>query len=236
MWQRLIDGQTYAWSQARRYCDDLNLGGYRDWRLPTRVELVSIIDFTHTQPSINQAAFPKTPSDWFWTSSVDAENPTTSAWYVYFYFGYPKTDAMSNRFRARCVRAPAVPDPSAGTAPPYDVHKDVVRDRGTGLTWQRATPSEKLAFAAARQYCAGLRLGRERGWRLPTAGELLTLVDERRTNPTIDVVAFPRTPSESFWTASSFADTPAMAWHVYFESGNSLYGLLKGTYRVRCVR
>lgn len=236
MWQRFVDGQTRVWSQAREYCDRLELGGFSDWRLPSRVELISIVDLTHSQPSINQTAFPKAPADWFWTSSVDVENPTTAAWYVYFYFGYPKTDAMSNRFRVRCVRAAVESDSSNRAAPRYDVGKDIVRDLGTGLAWQRATPARSFDFDAARQYCAKLQLGRQRGWRVPSAGELLTLVDERRTNPTIDVTAFPHTPSQSFWTSSSFADTPAMAWHVYFEFGNSLYGLLKGTYRVRCVK
>ena len=169
MWQRLVEAKTHTWSQARDYCDRLDLGGYDDWRLPSRVELVSIVDLTHSQPSINQTAFPKTPSDWFWTSSVDAENPTTAAWYVYFYFGYPKTDAMTNQFRVRCVRAPRC---LIGPArrPPYDVQKEVVRDRGTGLTWQRVAPAQSFAFDGARQYCMKARVGHQGGWRVPSAG------------------------------------------------------------------
>jgi hypothetical protein len=236
MWQRFADPRTIVWSQARDTCDGLDLGGYSDWRLPSRIELVSIVDLTHSQPSINQAAFPKAPSDWFWTSSADADNPTAAAWYVYFYFGYPKTDLIGNQFRVRCVRATKPSDQAEPLDPNYDVQKEIVRDRGTGLAWQRVTPAQSFDFEGARQYCMKLRLGHQRGWRVPSAGELLTLVDERRTNPTIDVTAFPNTPSQSFWTSSLFADSPAMAWHVYFEYGNSLYGLLKGLYRVRCVR
>jgi hypothetical protein len=236
MWQRFVESKTRVWNEARDYCDRLDLGGYSDWRLPSRVELLSIVDLTHSQPSINQTAFPKTPSDWFWTSSVDAENPTTAAWYVYFYFGYPKTYAMSNQFRVRCVRAPPVSDQHDSSAPQYDVRKESVHDRGTGLTWQRLTPTRSFDFESARQYCAKLRLDQHGGWRVPSAGELLTLVDERRTNPTIEIRAFPHTTGQSFWTSSLFADSAAMAWHVYFESGNSLYGLLKGSYRVRCVQ
>src|SRR4029077_3837526 len=116
----------------------------------------------------------------------------------------------------------------------YEVGKELVRDRGTGLTWQRRAPAKDLSFDEARKTCAGLRLGGQTGWRVPRMGGLLTLVDESRSSPPIDVEAFPDTPNKSFWTSSPFADTPAMAWHVYFEYGNALYGLVKGPYRVRC--
>lgn len=236
MWQRAVPAASYPWNEALDHCASLDLAGFHDWRLPSRIELVSLIDLTCTQPSIDGLAFPHTPNDWFWTSSVDAAEPQRSAWYVYFYFGYPKTDPMTTPYRARCVRTPVAAG-QGSAAPAYDIAKDVVRDKGTGLTWQRAAPEKTYAFDQARAYCAGLRLAGQKDWRVPSMGELLTLVDERVSAPTIDGKAFPHTPNQSFWTSSPFADSPsAMAWHVYFEFGNALYGLWKGPYRVRCVR
>lgn len=233
MWQRSLETKNATFEDARRYCNRLMLAGYDDWRLPSRIELVSLIDVSRSLPSISPAAFPKTPSDWFWTSSVASDGPT-AAWYVYFYFGYPKTDEMTNRFGVRCVRGGvrnALP-----AEPRYDVQADLVRDIGTGLSWQRAVQAKMMSFDGARGYCGRASIGGQAGWRVPTLTELLTLVDERASNPTIDTNGFPSTPNESFWTSSTFADTAAMAWHVYFDHGNALYGLVAGTYWVRCVR
>lgn len=234
MWQRNMEASNATFNEARKHCDRLMLAGYDDWRLPSRIELVSLVDLSRSQPSINPAVFPKTPSDWFWTSSV-ASDSATAAWYVYFYFGYPKTDEMSNRFGVRCVRTGGPRGTPPSTEGRYDIQADVVRDLGTGLTWQRGVPAKTFGFDGARSYCSHLELGGQRVWRVPSMTELSTLVDEHATDPAIDVTAFPRTPSESFWTSSAFADTAAMAWHVYFDHGNALYGLLAGTYRVRCV-
>ncbi len=103
LWQRQLDPRRFAWKDAVDYCDGLTLAGWDDWRLPSRVELVSILDLTRTDPSINLQAFPDTPGEWFWTASRQADDPT-KAWFVYFYFGYPDTDPQQNMYPARCVR------------------------------------------------------------------------------------------------------------------------------------
>jgi hypothetical protein len=103
VWQRLLSSRTFTWNEAVDYCDGLTLAGGGDWRLPSRIELVSLLDLSQTDPAINRDAFPNTPGEWFWTASRQAGNPT-NAWYVYFYFGYPDTDDQQRPFRARCVR------------------------------------------------------------------------------------------------------------------------------------
>jgi Protein of unknown function (DUF1566) len=233
MWQRKLDDQQLTFASAGQHCADLSLAGYDDWRLPTRLELVSILDTTRTQPAINVSAFPDTPSDWFWSSTIAGGDPQ-SAWYVYFYFGYPKTDLVSNAFSVRCVRSV---DPSrALLTTHYDAKADTVRDLGTGLTWQRAVPESLLSFDAAQTYCGGLSLSGKLGWRVPSLPELLTLIDERATDaPMIDRAAFPDTPGDAFWTSSYFGGTPGLSWQVYFDRGNGLYGLPSATFRVRCV-
>ena len=230
-WQRDLDGKLLTFADAQRQCATLTLAGYADWRLPSRIELVSILDVTRTQPAINVTAFPNTPSDWFWTSSVAADN-AQAAWYVYFYFGYPKTDLMSNQFSVRCVRT-AMSKPAPATR--YDTQADSVRDLGTGLTWQRAVSDQRFAFDAARAYCSKLGLG-GKNWRVPSLAELLTLIDEHAAlPPMIDQAAFPNTPSEAFWSSSYFGGSAGMAWQVYFDHGNGLYGLQNVEFRVRCV-
>ncbi len=237
IWQRNLPEKFYTFEAAQRQCDGLDLAGHRDWRLPSRIELVSLLDTTRIQPSIDMAAFPSTPIDWFWTSSLSADNPG-AAWYVYFYFGYPKTDDKTNSFSVRCVRSERPPSPLGAH---YDVHAHEVLDLATGLRWQRVPAPKPLPFRAAGDYCAHLKLGakqrrEQKVWRVPTLVELLTLVDEGAAAPMIDRTAFPDTPPEPFWTSSTFANGAELAWYVRFDQGAGLYGRLIEAFRVRCVQ
>ena len=52
IWQRKLTEKFYTFQQAEGLCDRLELAGHRDWRLPSRIELVSLLDTTRIQPSI----------------------------------------------------------------------------------------------------------------------------------------------------------------------------------------
>ncbi|MBI4690953.1 MAG: DUF1566 domain-containing protein [Nitrospirae bacterium] len=82
MWQQQDDGIARTWDEADSYCDSLGIGGYTDWRLPTKRELFGIVDFGQYGPSINSSAFPNTKTDNYWTSTILSSS--SSAWYVYF--------------------------------------------------------------------------------------------------------------------------------------------------------
>ena len=232
MWQRTITNTFLAFDGAVRQCDEMTLAGHHDWRLPTRIELVSLIDTTRTQPSIDVETFPGTPSDWFWSSSTAAGDPS-AAWYVYFYFGYPKTDDRSSKFSVRCVRSGLSRAPATHR---YDVRSDEVVDPGTGLAWQRSVSTKALPFDGAARYCAGLAIAGKRGWRVPSFGELLTIIDERAGSPMIERSAFPDTPGEPFWSSSTFSSGKELAWYVRFDRGEGLYGRPSEPFLVRCVR
>ncbi len=231
MWQRDTPNEFFTFETAQQHCSTLTLAGFADWRLPSRIELVSILDTTRIEPSIDASAFPDTANDGFWTSTAAANDPS-AAWYVYFYFGYPKTDNRGNKFSVRCVRAQT---PHAVPAERYAASASAVRDIATGLTWERASPEGPVTFDDASAYCRALTLDGSTGFRLPTLVELLTLIDERGPAPMIDAAAFPDTPKEPFWTSSLFGNVPGMAWYVSFDNGSALYGLPTQPARVRCV-
>jgi hypothetical protein len=96
----------------------------------------------------------------------------------------------------------------------------VIRDRTTGLTWSQATLEVgKVNFNGAEAAAAALKLDGG-GWRLPTARELLTLVDYKRHDPAIHP-AF-ECKSDWYWTSTPAAYSPAdYAWLVYFDGGGA---------------
>jgi hypothetical protein len=232
MWQSEAPNEFFTFAAAQQHCAALTFAGFNDWRVPSRIELVSILDATRIQPSINASIFPNTANDGFWTASVAADNPA-GAWYVYFYFGYPKTDDRGNKFSVRCVRTAV---PHTVPSPRYEIQPSMVRDVATGLNWQRAATGAPMMFDGAAAYCTALNLDGKTGFRLPTLVELLTLIDERAKAPMVDATAFPSTPKEPFWSSSLFGNVPGMAWYVSFDNGSALYGLPNQPSRVRCVR
>jgi hypothetical protein len=103
-WQQAVASGTYTWAGAKTYCAGLNLGG-TGWRLPTCKELQTIVDDSRTNPAIDTTAFPSTPSDWSWSSSLLAGSfVSPEAWFVYFADGSSSTRDVSNTGYVRCVR------------------------------------------------------------------------------------------------------------------------------------
>ena len=80
--------------------NDKSLCGLSDWRLPTKRELLSIVDNGQFKPAIDTRFFPNTLNLHYWTSSPYPEQED-SAWQVYFLYGEaePRTKSQSNHIR-----------------------------------------------------------------------------------------------------------------------------------------
>ncbi|MBF0352997.1 MAG: DUF1566 domain-containing protein [SAR324 cluster bacterium] len=103
VWQKEDDNNIYPWGGAVTYCDNLTLGSQSDWRLPTRRELMSIVDYGVFNPGINSTYFPNTNSSSYWSSSSNANN-SSEAWRVYFDFGNVSSTLKFFSYNVRCVR------------------------------------------------------------------------------------------------------------------------------------
>jgi hypothetical protein len=79
---------------ATKACAELQLCGLADWRLPTRAELLTLVDDTRHEPAIALEFFPTCRSSWYWTSTPAAWSPSACAWIVHFSLGnayyYPR--------------------------------------------------------------------------------------------------------------------------------------------------
>lgn len=103
-WQDNTTASGLNWEQAIRYCDELTLGGYRDWRLPNINELNSIVE-TGKSPSIKNG-FKSTKLNTYWSSSTSIYG-TEDTWTVYFVTGSNNYNSKTydfTHFSVRCVR------------------------------------------------------------------------------------------------------------------------------------
>ena len=125
----------------------------------------------------------------------------------------------------------------------YSSDDSEVSDAKTGLVWQRCSRGQtwrgSTCDGAAVLFTHELALVEaqsQAGWRLPNVKELSSLTDRSRVNPSIDITAFPNTPSSIFWSSSPFVGSASAAWAVYFNHGNvSSYARHYG-WHVRLVR
>jgi hypothetical protein len=235
VWQTEAQPQMTT-ADAAKYCDDLVLAGSPEWRLPTMLELLSIVDFGRTDPSIDEVAFPGTPSSCFKTSTPAADG-AASSWEVCFGDGTSYAPADTEAGSVRCVQG-ALPEQA------FAIEGEIVSDPRTGLVWQKggfwedATVDNKT-WIEALEYCRGIadaNLGGHDDWRLPSIKELGTLVDPAASGINIDLVAFPGTPGRDFWSSTPTPKDPQGAYVIYFDDGCVNQAPTVTRFAVRCVR
>jgi len=233
MWQKEDDGTPRTWDAAGSYCSSLGA----DWRLPTKKELMSIVDYSipFPGPTIN-SIFTNTKQFGYWSSTTGSGDPN-GAWTVYFNGGYVGGDVMSGGVYVRCVRGekdtPSFTDNGNGT----------VADLRTGLVWQQGEPGY-MKWPDALNYCENLELPSGSGqsdWRLPNIKEIESITDDSVHDPVnpfaIDRNIFPNAVASGYWSSTTFAVMPNYAWGVGFDYGR-VGPSVKDAYvvSVRCVR
>ena len=92
-----------TWQEAMDYCKTLELDGHSDWRLPSKTELLSIVDSTRRCPAINVYIFPDTVSSNYWSSTTYAYG-ADGAWRVHFGYGDDDGYFKSSSYYVRAVR------------------------------------------------------------------------------------------------------------------------------------
>jgi hypothetical protein len=105
VWQQVVPSSTYTWADAGTYCTS-NAAGLpgTGWRVPSLTEIQTIVDDSRHDPAIDPTAFPGTPLDAFWTSSLLSPASAQSAWLLGSGNGGTGTNAVTFAGRVRCVR------------------------------------------------------------------------------------------------------------------------------------
>jgi len=112
----------------------------------------------------------------------------------------------------------------------------VVHDSLTQLFWLRRSVRGEN-HAACMKAAAKARGACLEGWRAPARIEMLSLVDDTRREPAIDVEFFPECESDWFWTSTPATSAPAdYAWYVNFSDGYAGWSRQDCSGFVRAVR
>jgi hypothetical protein len=127
-----------------------------------------------------------------------------------------------------------------------------VTDDNTGLMWQQEDDNQQYNWYQATgtahethnssndDVCGFLEIGDYDDWRLPAKKELMTIIDYSipYPGPLIMTSIFPNTNPGRYWSATTDASNPDLAWSADFGIGGvNIYGY-KSTniLYVRCVR
>jgi hypothetical protein len=103
IWQKSEPGMMTC-ETALSYCENLELAGNNDWRLPNRNELISITDYESYKPAIDTVFFPDaSPTYMYWTSTTYSSDPDW-AWRVLYDYGHVGWQIKSNSCYVRAVR------------------------------------------------------------------------------------------------------------------------------------
>jgi hypothetical protein len=225
VWEKANPSTQGTWQASADRCAALgtsSYAGFNDWRLPTRVEMASLIDPTLGRTAYASPPFTTTSGAYatgsYWWETIQGINGANLAW------GYGANGMTSNayslagtNFVARCVRGNGTGEaPNALAVEPanhYTVVNGETTDNYTGLVWQSGFSPTLMAWADAPAYCASLTLNGHTGFRVPTLGELSSTVNEARVGNAVVLSAFPGTPNGCkdpkywFWAAESQSAT-----------------------------
>lgn len=226
MWQD--DNQTSTlektWSEAIDYCENLSLGGFDDWRLPSIDELLTLSDFGEYQTGIIPAITHISEYRSYWSSSKDLSD-ANDAWQIGFGMsGMPQTFTRdkTNIFSVRCARGGQLFG-NLNTLSDVkrsgfrrDNEKEIVIDTKNGLQWQdtpKDYPIVEKTWQEAKMYCENLSLGGFNDWRLPSINELATIIDFGKYNDAINSIF--TNARNSYWSATSIISDLSTASELY---------------------
>ena len=193
MWQQTPSSADYTWQEAVDYCNNLELEGYSDWRIPSAKELFSISNFSSGWPYINTGYFilasgQITKDEQYWTSNyyvgVTVEGGSNSAFGVNHVTGHIKAYSANSGGLVGGKYVRAVRGSIYGTNSFVDNGDGTITDNATGLVWMQNDSQTAMDWEASLTYAQTKNTENFLGhndWRLPNVKELQSIVDYSRS-------------------------------------------------------
>ena len=248
-----------AWPEALAAVAELNAAahlGRRDWRLPNRRELRSLVDHAAARPCLPPGhPFANVFQGWCWTATTAALAPAY-AWRVHLAGGrmfYGRKDepglvwpcagrsaGLAATGQGACRDAAGAEIPCPGSGQDGELHAGVpwpaprflpegpgVRDLLTGLLWSRDDDPLSRPLAWEDARRAITGLG-DGGWRLPDINELESLVDASAHSPALPAGHPFANVREAYWSATLSGYEPNWAFCLYLHKGAVGVGHMPG--------
>lgn len=195
MWQQTPSSEDFTWQEAVDYCNELELDGHDDWRIPSLKELYSISNFSTGWPYLDidyfdLASGQVTKDEQFWSSNyyvgVTVEGGSASAFGVNNVTGHIKAYSAeaSGPVGGKYVRA--VRGGDYGVNEYLDNGDGTITDNASSLMWSQDDNGEGLDWTNALAYAEGSELAGYEDWRLPNVKELQSIVDYSRSPSATD--------------------------------------------------
>ena len=144
---------------------------------------------------------------------------------------------------AGSVRGVATPAPTSsnycdGRFTIFNTNQDVVLDNDSGLMWTRdANIDGQMDWYAATNYCATLDHAGHDDWRLPSIGELTSLIDTGYSNPALTIGhPFVNVQSAEYWSSTRSAGGTGLPYEMNMATGQGNYRSETHPYYVWPVR
>ncbi len=242
MWQQ-TDGGEMTIENATSYCDNLVLGGFSDWRLPTPMEAMSILNLQKNNPAEDVVYFPSTGAEYWWTNTFQVGD-NSKVWCTNSGGGIgnkPKAETISaggtKSYHVRAVRDITTPTilPNHFT----DNGNGTVTDNVTQLVWQKVPNANLFNWEQAITYAEGLTLASATDWRLPNIKELQSLNMESTSSPSVNTAFFSSIGVHNYWSSTTLLPNPAnltSAWYWNTQFGITTFDTKTNTNYVICVR
>lgn len=239
MWQQ-VDGGEMTIENAFIYADNLVLGGFSDWRLPSPIESFSILNHQNNNPAMNTTYFTASAAEYWWTNAYQAGD-NTKVWCTNAGGGignHPKSETISaggiKKFHVRVVRNNSIPTTIGNHF--TDNGNGTITDNLTQLVWQKAPNTTILTWENALAYAENLSLASATDWRLPNIKELQSLNDESITNPSANTNFFPTIGVHNYWSSTSLPNQTTKSWYWNTQFGITTYDTKTNSNYVLCVR
>ena len=217
------------WADRNVLADATNteaLCGIQTWRVPTVVELATIVNANRLNPALDTNRFPNgAGSHW---ASVPVAGDAANGWVVNFFAGIPILKAKSASMAQRLVSGEYQANDTSDDR--YTVIDGTVTDGVTGLMWKQCPEGlegSDCSVGAAGLLIWGGSMKRARdsefagytNWRLPNMKELLSIVAFDQSSPALNTTVFPGSTS-SFWSSTpKYVATGNQSYVVDFTKG-----------------
>ena len=238
MWQQ-VDGGEMTFDKATTYANDLVLGGFSDWRMPTVLELHSILHLDKNNPALNTIYF-TSPTAQYWWSGQKQVNDATKAWCANAGGGvgnHPISETVSaggaKKFHVRAVRD--ISSPTTIATRFLDNKNGTTTDQLTGLIWQQV-PTDSMTWEQALIAAEALSLGGSSLWRMPNIKELQSISEATIYNPSINKTYFSGISTAWYWSSTSLANQSTRAWYLDNQFGITTQALKTNKLRLLAVR